>query len=206
MRQTGGRTRAERTKALILAVAKDQFTQRSYDRVSIRSIAGGAGVDPALVMRYFGTKDTLFAAAVEPDLRLPDLAAVVAGARGEVLARHMVDLWEGSASNRALAILLRSAVAHDAARSRLREILARQVRNALGAVTPAEETERRASLVSSQMLGVALGRYVLVLPDISVRDTETLVADIAPTLQRFIAAPLPSRGGFGRRAGPRGPC
>src|SRR2546422_10073377 len=90
----GAVRRSERTKAAILEAAREQFAASGYERATIRAIAAAAGIDPAMVMRYFGTKEKLFAAAAEFDLRLPDLAAVPRGTVGSVLVGYFLDRWE----------------------------------------------------------------------------------------------------------------
>ncbi|WP_369028272.1 TetR/AcrR family transcriptional regulator, partial [Nocardia farcinica] len=79
------RRSSEETKAVILAAARERFAADGYDRATIRAIAGDAGIDPAMVMRYFGNKERLFAAAAEFDLELPDLTAVPREQIGETL-------------------------------------------------------------------------------------------------------------------------
>src|SRR5687768_13126754 len=86
--------RSEATKAAILAAARARFAAGGYERATIRSIAADANIDPALVMRYFCSKEGLFAAAAEYDLQLPDLAAVPRAALGGVLVGHLLDRWE----------------------------------------------------------------------------------------------------------------
>ena len=73
----GGR-RSDRTRAAILAAARERFAADGYERATIRAIAADAAIDPAMVMRYFGNKEKLFAAAAEFDLRLPDLSGPAA--------------------------------------------------------------------------------------------------------------------------------
>nr|BFE85124.1 hypothetical protein GCM10020093_077250 [Planobispora longispora] len=72
------RRSSEDTKTLILAAARERFAADGYERATIRAIAADAKIDPSMVMRYFGNKDKLFAAAADVDLRLPDLAALPA--------------------------------------------------------------------------------------------------------------------------------
>lgn len=68
--------KSERTRLAILRAAKDQFAEHGYDRTNIRAVAAQASIDPSMVMRYFGNKEGLFAAAVDVDLQLPDLGQV----------------------------------------------------------------------------------------------------------------------------------
>src|SRR5256712_6429192 len=121
--------RSDRTKAAILAAAREQFAAYGYERATIRAIAADAGIDPALVMRYFGNKERLFAAAAEFDLRLPDLTAVPRASVGSVLVGFFLERWE---SDDSLQALLRAAVSHQVAVARFRAIFATQVMPAVG--------------------------------------------------------------------------
>src|SRR6185312_376232 len=107
--------------------------------------------------------DGLFAAAVDIALRLPALDDLPPERRGETLVRHFLSLWEGEGANDVLIVLLRSAVTNEAAAERMRTIFATQVGPVL-ARSP--DAPARAALVASQLLGVALCRYVLRLPDV----------------------------------------
>src|SRR3954468_1292530 len=86
--------RSDATRAAILAAARGRFAADGYERATIRAIAADASIDPAMVMRYFGNKEKLFAAAADFDLRLPDLSAVPPGEVGRALVRHFLDRWE----------------------------------------------------------------------------------------------------------------
>jgi AcrR family transcriptional regulator len=184
---------SDRARSAILRAARDHFSREGYDRATIRAIAGDAGIDPALVIRYFGSKDRLFAAAVEIDLRLPDLSSIPAGQRGPALVRHFLERWEGEPADEALLVLLRSAVTHAAAAERMREVFAAQVVPALAALRDPGEGAMRAGLVASQMLGLALCRTLLRLPPVAALDVEKLVALVGPTIERYLS---------GDRAGP----
>ena len=184
--------KGDRTKAAILDAAREVFHRRGYAGASVRAIAAAAGIDPALVIRYFGSKQALFAAAVHVDLAMPDLAAVTPSDRGRVLVEHFVRLWEGGPGNDVLVMLLRSAATHDDAAARMREVFRTQVVAAIDQVTEESTAARRAGLISSQLLGVALARYVLRLPPLMEPTPAQLVADLAPTIQRYLEAPLPA--------------
>jgi AcrR family transcriptional regulator len=157
----------------------------------VRAIAADAGIDASMVMRYFGSKEDLFAAAADIDLRLPSLKDVGLDRLGEVLARHFVSLWEGGPNDEALVFLLRTAPTHQAASERMREIFAQQVRPGIGSLLGGgADGARRAGLAASQLLGLALCRYVLRLEPIASQDPEQLIADIAETIQRYLTGPL----------------
>jgi AcrR family transcriptional regulator len=157
----------------------------------VRAIAADAGIDASMVMRYFGSKEELFAAAADIDLRLPSLKDVRRDHLGEVLARHFVSIWEGGSNDEALMFLLRTAPTNRAAAERMREIFAQQVRPGVGSLLGGgADGARRAGLVASQLLGLAMCRYVLRLEPIVSQHPEQLIADIAETLQRYLTGPL----------------
>ena len=195
-RPRGTERKSDRTRAAILEAARSQFQQQGYDRTSIRSVASAARIDPSMVMRYFGSKQGLFAAAAHVDLLLPDLSGVAPRKRGQALIEHFVRRWEGDLSDDVLMLLLRSAVTDEGAAERLRTVFQEQLVAALGAVYPPDEALRRAGLIASQTLGLALGRYLLRLPGLADRPAADLVADLAPTIQRYLIGALaaPSRG------------
>src|SRR6266849_8885553 len=180
----GAVRRSESTKARILAVARKHFAAYGYERATIRAIARKAGIDPALVMRYFGTKEKLFAAAAEFDLRLPDLATVPRGTLGSVLVGFFLDRWE---SDDSLQALLRAATSNKVAVGRLRDIFATQVMPAVAPLSQDRATAAtRVGLVATQMLGMALCRYVLRLPPVVALDRAAVIRWLAPTVQRYL--------------------
>jgi AcrR family transcriptional regulator len=182
------RQRGEATRAAILAAARKRFAEAGYERTTIRAIAAEAGADPALVMRYYGSKDQLFAVAAEVDLGIPDLRLVARSKLGTTLASHFLDRWEG---DRSLQALLRTAVNTPEATERLRALFSRQIAPALARVVDApNESAMRAGLVASQLMGLALTRYVLRLPPVAKFKREELVAWVGPTIQRYVAGKM----------------
>lgn len=181
--------RSEATRSAILAAARERFAADGYERATIRAIARDAGIDPSMVMRYYGNKEGLFAAAVEFDLRLPDLAGVPHERVGQVLVRHFLQVWEEAD---VLPALLRVGMTNAAGAERTREIFRRQllpVARTLG-LDPAEAPVR-AALCASQILGMALTRYVLRFPPAERMRHDDVVAWLAPTIQRYLTAPQP---------------
>ena len=181
--------KSERTRAAILAAARALFAAQGYERTTVRDVAAAAAVDPALVIRYFASKDALFARATTFDLRLPDLGAVPPARLGRAVAAHFLDQWEGPASG-ALTILLRAAATSEDAADRMRAIFAGQVVPLLARMAPPAEVAARAGLVSSQLLGLALARYVLKLPPVVAMQRDQIVRWVGPALQRYIAGKL----------------
>lgn len=177
--------RSDATKAAILGAARERFAAEGYERATIRAIAAQAGIDPAMVMRYFGSKEGLFAAAAQFDLRMPDLAAVPREQLGEKLVTHFLERWgEGDT----FMALLRAAVTNDAAAERMRAIFASQVAPALAPVLGTSADARaRAGLISSQVLGLALTRYVLRLPPVVALKRRQIIERVGPILQALLA-------------------
>lgn len=194
-RRTGRRPGNPDTREAILAAAREAFAERGFDAASIRGIATSAGVDPALVHHYFGTKEQLFRACVDfpidPTQVLPQVLDGGMDGIGERFVRMFLSVWD-SPAGAAGAALLRSALSNEWTARLLREFvttqLLRYVLPRLG-VEP-EEARLRASLVAAQMAGLAMIRYVLKLEPLASAPPEVVISAIAPTLQRYITGPL----------------
>jgi AcrR family transcriptional regulator len=183
--------RSDATRAQILRAAQARFAADGFHKATIRAIAAQADIDPSMVMRYYGNKAKLFAAAVDVDLHLPDLTAIPKRHLGRTLVAHFLDRWEGDPTDDALLMLLRSAATDDLAAKHMRTIFRDQLTPALlSVVSDPTEAAQRAGLISTQMLGLALCRNILRLPPVAGLDPETVVARIGPTIQRYLTAPL----------------
>jgi len=180
-----GMKKSERTKAVILAAAREQFAKAGFERATIRAIAAEANIDPSMVMRYFGNKNQLFAAAAEFDLQLPDLSDVQRDQLGTRLVAHFLERWE---RDEALVVLLRSSMTNDEAAQRMRKIFSSQLRPVVAVVNP-HDAARRAGLIATQVLGLALCRYVLRLPPIVGMSRQDVVGWLGPTVQRYLDGP-----------------
>ncbi len=192
----GRRPGAPDTRSEILAAARALFAERGYGGTSVRAVAGAAGVDPALVHHYFGTKDDLFVAALElpvdPRVALrPVLEGGLEGA-GERLVRVFLSVWDDESARLPLLGLVRGVVEPEG-RQLLRDGLLGVVLGPLAPALGLDDAERRVALVASQMIGLVMLRYVLEVEPLVSTDTETLVATYAPTVQRYLAEPLPER-------------
>ena len=146
-------------------------------------VAAKAGVDPAMVMRYYGNKEGLFAAAVDVDLALPVPGA--AADLGMLLGRHFVELWEGDRADGTLQTLLRSASSSPDIAARIRTVFADQVRAWVDAAPshPGSGAADRAARVATYVLGTALCRYILALPPIADLDPDALAIEVGTALQ-----------------------
>jgi AcrR family transcriptional regulator len=174
--------KSDRTRAAILDAAQKLFAQHGHGRTTVRDIAAKASIDPALVIRYFGSKDELFVRAAAFDLRMPDLSKVKRSQIGDTLIRRFLELGEGFTG---MTVLLRSAASNDYAASRVRELFAAQVLPAFARVGSRADAAERAGLVASQLLGLALCRYILKIPPVAEMSAEEIVKHIGPTIQRY---------------------
>ncbi|MFC8299693.1 TetR family transcriptional regulator [Micromonospora orduensis] len=194
-RRTGRRPGNPGTRESILDAARGAFAERGFDAASIRAIAGTAGVDPALVHHYFGSKDQLFLAAmnfpVDPGQLVPTVLAGDRDGVGERMVRVFLGVWDSPAGSAGVA-LLRSAVSNEWTARLLREFITTQVlRRVLEQldVEPAQ-LPLRGSLVATQMIGLAMMRHVVRLEPVASADPETLVAAVGPTVQRYLTGSL----------------
>ncbi|MEU6359079.1 TetR family transcriptional regulator [Streptomyces albidoflavus] len=181
--------RSDATRAAILNAARERFAADGYAKATIRAIARDAEIDPSMVMRYYGNKARLFAAAVAVDLSMPDPATIPPGEIGRTLVRHFLSLWEES---EVLTALLRAAATDEPAAGRIQEVLREQlVPVARRACPDPAQAQARAALGASQVLGLALTRYVLRLPAVVALTPEEIVDWVGPTLQRYLTAERP---------------
>src|SRR5215211_4171468 len=166
MRTRSGRRPGESgTRAAIVAAARRQFAEGGYDRTSLRAIAREAAVDPALVAHYFGSKQQLFVAVLEPPFDpshvLPALMAVDRASAGLRLARFVLGLMESDDGRRWLTGLIRAAAAEPAAARLVREFINDKVLLPLAESLHADEAPLRAALVHSQVMGLAEARLIV---------------------------------------------
>jgi AcrR family transcriptional regulator len=190
------------TKAAIGEAARAQFADLGYHGATIRGIAAAADVDPALIHHYYGTKEALFADA----MRLPVVpsemltAALANRPAGSGLGAHLVrtalTLWESAEVNDTFLGLLRSAVTSEQASVMLREFIADTILVTVAKATgldkqwSAAEAEFRATLVATQMLGLALTRLVLGLPGVAEVSVDELAAAVGPAVDRYLTGDI----------------
>jgi AcrR family transcriptional regulator len=174
----------------ILEAARAEFAERGYDKTSVRGIAKAAGVDAALVHHYFGTKDEVFAAAIEvsfePALVIPAVLGAGTEGIGERLARYFIGVWENPATRAPLLAIIRSALTHEAAAAVLRGFVLRRLLERVADELRVPDPTFRAELAASHMIGIAILRYVVRVEPLASADPEDIIRMVAPTLQRYL--------------------
>jgi AcrR family transcriptional regulator len=194
-KRTGRRPGDGGTRQAILRTAATHFAERGFEDASIRGIARAAGVDPSLVVHYFGSKAGLFVAAFQwrfdPASRLPKVLARGRRHAGEELARLFLEVWDEQGRRHPVITLLRSATVEPAAAELMRDVLREQVLAPLMAELRADRPEERAALVASQLLGLALMRHVVCLEPLAGAERDAVAAAVGPALQRYLTGRLP---------------
>lgn len=190
MPRTGRRPGPNTTRGNILDVARRHFASVGYDATSLRAIASAAGVDPGVVMHFFGSKNGLFQAAVGwPFDPVPFTAQIAAeGPDGAAarLARAFLAVWDAPTSRAPLLAVFRSAMTQEAAATLLREFLARELFARLAGLIDGPHAELRANLAAAHLIGVAVLRYVVRVEPIASTDTEALVALLTRSLTHYL--------------------
>lgn len=185
-RPTGGTD----ARAQILAAAGTAFAERGYDGATVRAIAAAAGVDPALVHHYFGSKERLFVEVVQfpvaPAELLPEVLAGGPDQLGERIARTFLALGDDPHTRDALVAMVRSAVTSPATAAMLREFISRGPLSTIAATLDGPDARLRVELAMAQVIGMVVSRYVLRLEPLASATADQVVAYLAPTVQRYL--------------------
>ncbi len=171
------------TRAALLAAARAQFSASGYDAVGVREVAGAAGVNAALVNRYFGSKLGLFRAAVAESFTVGNLLVGERATLGERLARYLVGRRRGGFDP--TLVVLRSAASPEAGPV-LRAALDAQVVQPLAVWLGGADAHERAGLVVAALFGIAAARDVLGVGALAADRADALAPPLAPFLQRLI--------------------
>lgn len=179
---------AAQTRADILSAARQHFAAEGYERTTLRAIAADVGVDAALVTRYFGNKQDLFATATEFRIELPDLAAAEPDDIAGMLLPQYFAVWE---DDQAFLALLRAAGTSRVAANTLNQTLATHVAPTLNAATP-DHHRQRIAITDAFVIGLAMTRSILANPAMTNLSREELGAWAAPVFRQLLTGPAPS--------------
>lgn len=192
--RTGRRPGAPDTRTRILEAARARFGDAGFDGATIRAIAALAGVDPALVHHYFGSKQQLFVAAMELPVDLQaEAPALLAGPRdelGERVVAYVLDLWSAPAIRPLLLGVVRSAASDPVAAGMLRRLLDEGPFAAIARAIELPDADVRATLVGTQLVGILMARYVVGVEPLASLPDDALVRAVGPTIQRYLVGDL----------------
>ncbi|MDQ1633171.1 MAG: hypothetical protein QOC80_3143 [Frankiaceae bacterium] len=178
------------TRATILVAAQSEFAEKGFDRVSMRGIAKAAGVDPSLMYHYFGSKDDVLLASLDvpfdPREVIPTLTRDGVAGLGHRIASRFLAIWDDPANQTRLVTVVRASMSSAAAQDLLTNGVARMILGPIRETIATPEAELRTSYVASQLLGLAVTRYVLRLEPLASAPSEVVSAAVGPTLQRYL--------------------
>lgn len=177
----------------MLDAARRRFAEEGFKATTIRAIAADAGVDAALVMQFFRSKDELFGAvmSVSPDV-LSRIASAFGGPAesvGERVARAHLAVWEGDDPDAdALRAMLRGAIANEQANAQLREFIESRLAEEAGHFAlDSHDAAVRVALAAAMLVGIAVGRQIVRVGVLAEEETEAIVRRVGPALQAILA-------------------
>jgi AcrR family transcriptional regulator len=194
VKRRGRRPGPSGTREAIAQAARRQFAELGFDRTTIRAVATEAGVDPALVLHYFGSKQRLFFEAVGLPFEVSELVEQLQNGPREEVGDRVVRFALGVLSEpdglARWSGMIRAAASDPAAAEVLREVLTRRIFEPLAEALGSDDAQLRANLASSQMVGLVMARYIIAIEPLASVNSETIAAAIAPTIQRYLVGDL----------------
>ena len=193
-KRSGRRPGESTTRAAILAAARAQFAARGPDAASVRSIAKEAGVDPSLVLHYFGSKPALFVAALDIPFDAEEVREqVLTGPRAQLgrrLALFFLSTWDHPERRDVMMALLRAATTSPDAAHMLRERIGERVLRPVGEHLGVPDAPLRMSLCAAHLVGIGITRHIVHIEPIASLEKEHLADLVAPALQRYMTGKL----------------
>jgi AcrR family transcriptional regulator len=185
------------TRNAILDAARVRFATDGFTSSTIRKIAADAGVDPSLVMQYFGSKDELFASVMDlgPNTmsRISDAFTGPHDSIGERVTRAFLEVWDGDPLvSQPLQALLRAAIGNAQATVQLRGLIQKRVIDDLSPPLRDGDMAIRIEIASSMLVGIVVGRQLVKIEALVQQDREALIAYIAPGIQAILGPGPPA--------------
>ena len=180
-KKTGRRPGGESSRAAVLEAARSRFARYGYEGTTVRGVAADAGVDPALVMYFYGSKEGLFAAAIL-DIQassLEPLFAVLSGPRAgiaERFTRAYFELWEDPGTGPRVQSFFRAVIGSPLATAMYRA----KIRGTKSDIPTGRRL--RIILAATHLLGTAISRYILEVPPLAILSIDELVRLCAPAV------------------------
>ena len=176
------------TRQAILDAARSRFAQEGYAATTIRKVATDAGVDPALILQFFGSKEGLFGAmmSISPDAlaRIVDAFDGPEQMLGERVVRAFLALWEGPAEHsEPLLAMVRAAVSNEHASAQLRELFQTRLQDAISPKLNRPDAATRAGFASAMLVGVIIGRRIVRVPSLADEDQDMVIRLLGPAIQ-----------------------
>lgn len=190
MSRTGRRPGSPDTREAILEAALRGFGSRGYQATTLRSIADDVGVDPALLIHYFGTKEGLFTAAlrwpVRPSEMFPGLERAGITEAADLIIRMHLLMMDSPQHRDDILALVRSAVSNELAAKMLREFVTETLLVRLSNVIDEPDARLRASLIAAQLVGIAVLRHVVQLEPLVVATNDEIASLVSPVIEGYL--------------------
>ena len=181
--------RRRRTEAAILDAARQLFAEAGFERATIRAVAARAGIDPALVMQYYGSKEGLFAAAAKWS---HEHESVLTASREDVPSAALDDMigkFEGTGDREAAVALMRNCLTHPEASRIMRDEVMCDRAAGVARTIGGDDAELRAGLIGACMIGLGMARYLLEIPAVADASREDVVRLMEPVLRALVDPP-----------------
>lgn len=176
---------ADATRAAILAAAKIHFARSGYEGGYLRDIAADAGVDAALINRYFGGKDGLFAAALKDSIRPDAISQWERKTFGRDIAKMMANhAHHDNDRMHAFQFLLRAATS-PATAPLLNEAVQDRFMAPIRSWIGGEQAEARARIVASIFIGLLVERLIRDEP-LAANERESFIERTGELLQSLV--------------------
>ena len=189
-RRRGPRAAGDDTREAILETARDQFGTLGYRATTLRGVGSAAGVDPRLVLHYFGSKRELFSAAVrlpvDPAALIEQVFANDATGVAEGVARALIGILEDPETRQRALAVIRAAATEPEAAAIIREILTQEALVPLTAAIARDQPQLRASLIGSSFVGLAMARYVVALEPLASTPSDEVVRAFTPVIAHYL--------------------
>jgi AcrR family transcriptional regulator len=194
--KAGRRAGESGTREAIVLAARELFASVGYRRATIRTVASQAGVDPALVMHFYGSKEGLFRAATvmpfDPASIVDEMLGVEREAVGWHLASFLVRAWSDPPTLEVFLARVRAAASEPEAAAVMREQIAGELVAPLARRLGVDRPDLRAGLVSSQLIGFVVARWIVEIDALRKLRQRQAIDLLAPVVQRYLVEPLPS--------------
>ncbi|MFH0245597.1 TetR/AcrR family transcriptional regulator [Streptomyces sp. HK10] len=174
------------TESVILTAARELFARQGFQSTTIRAVARAAGVDPSLVMQYFGNKEGLFAAAARSTV---DNDALLRATRAQLPRRaleHLFADFEDPDRRESAAALLRSCLTHPGAQEVVRDLVMGESQTIVASAIGGDDAQLRAGVLNACTLGLTIARYLLRMPAVAQADREELERIMLPALRTIV--------------------
>jgi len=185
--------RRRRTEATILEAARELFATDGFERTTIRAVGARAGVDPALVMQHFGSKERLFAESTRWSSEHSTILSATADSLPAAAIADLLSHFEQDDSEAAVA-LMRNCLTHPPSLEIMRDQVMCDRKAAVAAQLDGPDAELRAGLFAACMMGLGMSRYLIKLEPVASASPEDLQRLMQPVLRALIEPPGTSAG------------